>query len=76
MMPTLLFLVSGLSLLTFQNVLRGLSQIAKGYAKQGAPAIIVEFCCRHLAPARRARRAPRAHAAVAGRTPLCRVYVC
>ena len=34
-MPTLLFFVSGLSLLTFQNVLRLLSQVAKGYAKQG-----------------------------------------
>ena len=41
MMPTVLFMVSGLSLLTFQNVLRGLSQIAKGYAKQGASAMIV-----------------------------------
>lgn len=36
MMPTLLFIVSGLSLLTFQNVLRLLSSVAKGYSKQGA----------------------------------------
>ena len=52
MMPTLLFMVSGLSLLTFQNVLRLLSQVAKGYAKQGpffAASAIPHYC--FVAPA-------------------------